>query len=161
MLVALARIDEAKPVAREILERARKEGDRRAEHSGFHFLADCALMEAQFTDALGFYRESLMLADAIGDRVETGFEIEGIAMALAGLGQHADAVRLVAAARAEVARHGVEIAIRFWSELLERFMSPAHAALGPEASASATSAGSAMTFEAAVAEARALATLPS
>jgi predicted ATPase/tRNA A-37 threonylcarbamoyl transferase component Bud32 len=154
-LVALSRIEEARPLAREIVDYGRKVEDRRLLHSGLHYLADCALIEGDCAASLGSYAASLVAAEAIGDRVETSAEIEGVAMSLAGLGQRDAAVRLVAAARAEWARLGVDIRIPFWEALHERYMTPARAALGPDATAAAERTGRAMTFEDAVAAARA------
>jgi len=155
-LVALSRVDEARPIAEEIIEFSRQAGDRRSEHSGFHYLADCALIEGTFTESLGLYRESLILAEAIGDRLETSFEVEGIAMSLAAMGQHGVALKLIAAMRAEWARNGVNMQIRFWDALHDRYVTPARQALGTDAADAATKVGAGMTFEAAVAEARVL-----
>jgi tetratricopeptide (TPR) repeat protein len=154
VLVALSRVDEARAVAQEILTFSRQAQDRRSEHSGFHYLADCALIAGQCEESLGLYRESLVLAEAIGDRIETSFEVEGIAMSLAGLGDAATAVRLQAAVRAEWDRHGINMQIRFWEALVARYIVPAHDALGAAAARAATEAGRQMSFEAAVAEAR-------
>ncbi len=156
VLVALSRVDEARPVAKDVIEYARIAGDKRAEHSGFHYLADCALIEGNCPESIALYRQSLILADAIGDRLETSFEIEGIAMSLACLGDHAAAVRLQAATRAEWARHGVNMQIRFWDALIERYITPARAALG-DRSVAAETAGRAMPFDDAVTEALAAA----
>ena len=153
VLVALSRVDEARAVANEVIEFSRKAGDKRGEHSGYHYLADCAVMEDDHRTSLGLYRKSLALAEAIGDRLETAFEIEGIAMALAGLGRHDAAVRLSAAARAEWARQGVDMRIRFWEALVERYMTPARNALGPARAEQAVRAGQALVFEDAVREA--------
>jgi hypothetical protein len=153
VLVALFRIEEARPIAREVIEYSRKVGDKRAEHSGIHYLADCALIEGNCRESLGLYRESLILANAIGDRLETSFEIEGIAMSLAGLGDFSTALRLRAASRAEWARNGVVMEIRFWDALTDRFLTPATAALGPERAEQAARAGRELSFEDAVAEA--------
>ena len=132
VLVALARVDAARAIAREIIEYSSKAGDKRAEHLGYHYLADCALIAGNCRESLHLYGESLVLANAIGDRLETSFEIEGIAMSLAGLGDREKALRLRAAARAEWARTGVVMKIRFWDALVERFIAPAEEALGPE-----------------------------
>jgi hypothetical protein len=153
VLVALARVDEARRMAHEVITYSQKAGDKRAEHAGFHYLADCALLNGECLIAIGLYDQSLTLTEAIGDRLETSFEVEGIAMSLAGLGDAATAVRLAAATRAEWARHGVDFHIRFWDALTERYMAPARAALGPQRSESAAAAGRQLTLEDAVREA--------
>ena len=152
VLVALSRVDEACPIANEILEYSRHAGDRRSEHAGYHYLADCALIAGRCEESIGLYRESLVLAQAIGDRVETSFEVEGIAMSLACLGEPRVALKLQAAVRAEWARHGIDMRIQFWESLIERYIAPARAALGAEAETVAK-AGAALAFEDAVGEA--------
>ena len=47
-LVALGRVDEARALAAEIIAFSHQHGDLRAEHSGWHYLADCALMEDDY-----------------------------------------------------------------------------------------------------------------
>ena len=140
-------------MANDVIAYSRKMADKRAEHSGYHYLADCALIEGDCRKSLGLYRESLGLANAIGDRLETAFEIEGVAMSLAGLGEHEVAVHLAAAARAELARIGVSVSIRFWDVLVERYLTPARNTLGAERAGEAFRQGSAMSFEQAVAAA--------
>jgi predicted ATPase len=152
-LVALSRTEETRVLAHKVLEFAQAVGDPRSEHSGFHFLADCALLEGKCEESLDLYRKSLLQAHAIGARFEMTAELEGIAMSLAGLGEHAPAVRLVAASRAEWARLGVNLSIRFWDELHERYMTPARALLGVGPTDEAERAGRAMSLEGAMAEA--------
>ena len=155
MAVALWRVDEARRLANEVIEFSSKAGDKRAEHLGHHYLADCALIEGNCQEALGHYTRSLTLAEAVKDRLETSAEIEGIAMAVAGLGDPATAVRLSSAARAEWARNGVNMQIRFWDALVERYITPARTALGPERAAAVARAGADLPFEDAVREAHA------
>lgn len=151
VLVALSRVDEARAISREVIEFSREAADRRSEHMGFHYLADCALIDGRCDESLGLYRQSLVLAEAIGDRIETSFEVEGVAMSLAGLGDQVTAVRLQAAVRAEWARHGVNMQIRFWDALVDRYIVPAHRALGAVATEAATREGREMSFESSVA----------
>ncbi|HEX6316118.1 MAG TPA: protein kinase [Gemmatimonadaceae bacterium] len=157
VLVALSRLDEARAMARAVLEFSRKAGDKRAEHSGYHYLADCALLEGDCRTSVGLYRQSLALAEAIGDRVETSFEVEGMAMSMACLGHHEAAVRLVAAMRAEWTRQGVDFHLRFWDALHERYMLPARQALGAERADAVERAGRELGFEEAIREAYAAA----
>jgi tetratricopeptide (TPR) repeat protein len=120
--VALHRVDEARLIAQELISFSSAEGDKRNEHLGWHYLADCALIEGKCDESLALYKESLRLANALGDRLETCFEIQGVAMSLAGLGQSEKALRLAAAVKAEMARIGVDPHMRFWDELLERYL---------------------------------------
>ena len=52
-LVALHRVDEARPMATQIIEFSSAHGDERNEHFGWHFLADCALVEDKCGESLG------------------------------------------------------------------------------------------------------------
>ena len=153
VLVALSRCEEACVLANEILEFSLKVGDRRSEHSAYHYMADCALIEGDCPRAVTLYRKSLKLAEAIGDRVETSAEIEGMAMSLAGLGQHELALRLQSAARAEWARQGVSFNLRFWDALSERYFGPAKVALGTERADAVMKAGRELTLDDAIREA--------
>src|SRR5258705_13795334 len=87
VLVALGRTDEAKPMAQEIIEFAEAHNDKRSEHFGWHYLADCELILGNCRDSLNLYKQSLGLAHAIEDKVEISFEVQGVAMSLAGLGE--------------------------------------------------------------------------
>jgi hypothetical protein len=78
-------------------------------------------------------------------------------VALAGLGDHATAVRLSAAARAEWTRKGVAFQIGFWDALVSRYLEPARIALGPDRAEGVARAGSDLSFEEAIREAHAAA----
>jgi len=148
-LVALSRIEEARLVARGIVDYFGPRGDRRTEHFGWHFLADCALMEGKRDEAIGHYRKSLVLCRDVGDRLEMSFEVQGVAMSLAER-DPVGTLRLTAAAVAEWGRIGAAPSIRFWNELLERNLGVARARLSADAVARAEAEGHAMPFDRAV-----------
>jgi non-specific serine/threonine protein kinase len=133
VLVALGEAEEARAHALEIVTFSARHGDRRSEHFGWHFLADCALMQDRYEESLTLYRKSLMLARAIGDRVESGFEVQGVGMSLCGLGERERAVFLQEATLAEWESVGAEIHVPFWDALVNRFLTAAARSLGPEA----------------------------
>jgi len=151
VLVALHRVDEARSMAREVIAFSKPRGDSRSEHLGWHYLADCALIEGQCGESLGLYQESLRLARAIGDRLEICFEIQGVAMSLVGLGDAERALGLAAATKAEWARLGADPHMRFWDELLERYLGGGRQALGTEVGDRAWQEGMRMPFDRAVA----------
>ena len=150
VLVALGRTDEAKPMAHEIIEFAEAHIDKRSEHFGWHYLADCELILGNCTESLRSYKQSLVLAQAIGDKVEISFEVQGVAMSLAGLGKAKIALRLAAAVKAEWDRMGVDIHVRFWDALLHRYLGAAKQALGTEASQAEWNKGREISFDDAV-----------
>ena len=150
-LVALGRIDEARPMAREIIEFSTAHADKRNEHFGWHYLADCALIEGDYKGSLELYKKSLALAAETGDKIETAFEIQGVAMSLAGLGRSREAELLEAAVGAEMNRIGADIHVRFWDALLEKHLGEARGELGTEAAREARSEGASIGFIDAVA----------
>jgi predicted ATPase/class 3 adenylate cyclase len=131
VLVALGDVERAEALSRELLELA---GDEpRTKHFAYHFLADCALIRGDVVDAGTRYRESLRAALPLGDLLETSFEVQGVAMAAAGAGDARLGVLLAASVEALWESLGTSPSVRFWDELLTRYLGQARAALGGEA----------------------------
>ena len=152
VLVSLGELDIVEPMAREALAVAEATHDLRSEHFAHHFLADCPLIRGDSAAAVPRYRRALELAVELGDRAETGVEIQGVAMASAGVGESARALRLAGAAAAEFEALAIDLSgIIFWSALLTRYLGLARNALGPDAAAAAWDEGRRTTFEHAVA----------
>jgi predicted ATPase len=152
-LVALGDIAAAEPRAHELLELARREDDVRSDHFAHHFLADCALIHGDYATADDRYRRSLLAALPLGDSIETSFEIQGLAMAAAGLGHPERALLLGGAASAIWQETGAEIVVPFWNGLLDRFLGEARESLPPDEATRAWDAGRSLSFEQAVEEA--------
>jgi predicted ATPase/class 3 adenylate cyclase len=134
ILVAEGDVEHAEPLAREVLEQARQLDSVRIEHFAEHYLGDCALIRGEPRAAWPHYRRSLETAVELGDRLEICFELQGLAMAAAGEGDLEYALRIAGAADGEVGSLGADISgISFWVELLDRYIDPARAELGPEA----------------------------
>jgi predicted ATPase len=150
VLVALSEVEMARPMALEIIRFSEMHSDKRSEHFGWHFLADCALIEGNCEESLQLYKRSLDVARQLGDQVETSFEVQGVAMSLAGLGQRTRAVLLTAAAKAEWDRVGADIHIRFWDDLLERYIGFAKKSLREEELTSILNQGRLLAFDDAV-----------
>jgi hypothetical protein len=107
-------------------------GDARTEQYAYHFLADCALIRGDPEEARARYRRSLRAALALGDVVETSFEVQGVAMSEAGVGNPRRALVLAGSVEALWESLGLAISIAFWDALLERHLAPARASLGDE-----------------------------
>jgi predicted ATPase/class 3 adenylate cyclase len=134
VLVSMGELDVVERLCPEALSLAERLGDRRSEHLAHHYLADCALLRTDYRTAEERYRRSLELAVELGDRSETAIEIQGLAMAAAGLSRPHRALQLCGAASAELDALGVDVSgVRFWNELLDRHIGSARAALGSEA----------------------------
>ena len=78
VLVALDRTEEARSMADQILEFSRTHNDKRSEHFAWHYLADCALIEENYAESLRLYKQSLALANELGDKIETAVEVQGV-----------------------------------------------------------------------------------
>jgi hypothetical protein len=152
VLVSLGELDVVEPRAREALAVAQATRDLRSEHFAHHFLADCPLIRGDCTEAVPRYRRALELAVELGDRAETATEIQGVAMAAAGIGEPARALRLAGAAAAEFDALAIDFSgIVFWNALLTRYLDRARAERGPEAAAAAWEEGGRAPFERAIA----------
>jgi tetratricopeptide (TPR) repeat protein len=131
VLVALGEVERAETISYELLERAAD--DPRTEHFAYHFLADCALVRGDTAEAENRYRQSLRAALPLGDVIETSFEVQGVAMAVAGNGDAATGLQLAASVDALWESVGIKISIAFWDSLLDRYLSPAREQLGARA----------------------------
>jgi non-specific serine/threonine protein kinase len=151
-LIALGELESVPALCAESRELSRNLGDPWAEHFADHFLADCALMQGDYTTAVAHYGLSLQAAFRSGDRIESCFELQGVAMASAGLGQPERALRIAGAADEQLRSIGHVFVVRFWTALLDRYLGLARSALGAEAE-TVWQAGRRMSFEAAIAEA--------
>jgi non-specific serine/threonine protein kinase len=160
-LVALSEVETARPLALDIIHFSETHNDQRSEHFGWHFLADCALIVDKCDESLGLYKKSLAVAKELGDQLETSFEVQGVAMSLAGLGlaNHAtsagknkimQSVLLDESAKAEWYRIGADIHIRFWDTLLKRFIGAARNTLSEPELADAITKGRALPFDTAI-----------
>jgi predicted ATPase/class 3 adenylate cyclase len=147
VLVALGETERAEVISRDLLETV--DDDPRTEHFAYHFLADCALVRGEAAEAERRYRESLRAALPLGDVIETSFEVEGVAMAAAGVGDAERALRLAGSVEALWESLGMSIRIAFWDALRERYLGPAREQLGEDADA-VWAEGRAMTFDDAV-----------
>jgi predicted ATPase/class 3 adenylate cyclase len=158
ILVSQGELETVPSLAREAIELSRSLGDVWAEHFAHHFMADRALIEGDFEAAIASYALSLDAAARSGDEAETCYELQGVAMTLAGLGQAERALRIAGAADRQLRSLGIpnDESVAFWKALLDRFIGEARDVLGAEADA-AWEAGRHLDLRAAVAEALSLA----
>jgi predicted ATPase/class 3 adenylate cyclase len=133
VLVALGEVDRAEPLSRSLLEEAGE--DPRTEHFAYHFLADCALIRGDTVEAEERYRQSLKAALPLGDVIETSFEVQGVAMAVAGSGDPERALRLAASVEALWESLGISMSVAFWDALLDRYIGGARRQVGEKADA--------------------------
>ncbi len=150
VLVTEFDVERAEPLAQKCLPIALQFDDPRDIHFAHHFLADCALIRGDVNTSLKKYADSLRAAVRLGDRFEICFEIEGIAMSVAGLGNDLKAMRLQGAVDAEHESLRSVVNIPFWDQLKERYLAPAEKRLGSDAVAAEKRIGRSMGFEVAI-----------
>jgi predicted ATPase/class 3 adenylate cyclase len=147
VLVAMGETERAETISLDLLDRAA--GDARTEHFASHYLADCALIRGEPEEAGRRYRQSLRAALRLGDVVETSFEVQGVAMSEAGIGNARRAIVLAESVAALWESLGLSISIAFWDALLERYLRLARDALGAEYDA-VRAEGRGLAFDSAV-----------
>ncbi len=150
VLVSEFDVDRAEPMAQQCLEIALQHDEPRDIHFAHHFLADCALVRGDVQTARLKYADSLRAAVRIGDRFEISFEIEGISMALAGMGRDVKAMRLDGAVQAEHEAQKSIVVIGFWEDLKARYLWPAEKRMEGQTAEMERQNGRKMGFEAAI-----------
>ena len=146
-LVAVGEVERAESLSHDLLEAAGS--DPRTEHFAYAFLGDCALIRGEFDEAELRYCRSLQAGLPLGDVVETGAAIEGVAMASAGSGDAYRALSLLASLEALYESLGLRTSLPFWDALLDKYIGAAREALGADAD-TAWAEGRTMTLDDAV-----------
>jgi predicted ATPase len=142
--------------AAELLTLARSHDAVLMEELALHFLADCPLVDGDWRDAERRYRAALAYAREAGLVGRGTDEVLGIAMALAGAGESAQALRLAAAAHAKQAEIG-KGTDAWWRGMQDRLLGGARAAVTDAEREAAERGGAAAGFERTVDELLALA----
>jgi tetratricopeptide (TPR) repeat protein len=154
VLVPLNDFEAGEPLARETLTVGRELGAPRDIHYSLHYLGDYALIRGDGTEALGWYAQSMEAALGYGNVAEAALELEALAMALAAQGRREEAVRLGAAAAIRMAELGFDTSgVEWWSQLKDRFLGSAVAALDEPVATALAAEGRAMGWDAARVEA--------
>jgi hypothetical protein len=143
----LGEIDTAEAMAREALVVASEQQDVR---HALHLLGDCALIRGDVGTSTQRYGESLRAAVACRDEVNATFEMQGVAMSMAGQSRPLKALRLDEAAVAHRKALGVQMTIPFWEDLRARYLVRAQQELDRNVASEARDQGAAMAFADAV-----------
>jgi predicted ATPase/DNA-binding SARP family transcriptional activator len=110
---------------------------------------DCALLSGDYQTALDGYRAALRGARERSQSPTVAYQLEGIAMALAGLDRHEEAIE--AAGWADSVRQTAGPAVNRWyKEKLDGVLRESRAALAAEAAMAAYARGRALTLDGAV-----------
>ena len=151
VLVSQGQVGRARPLAIEALELGVSLNDVWAQCAAHHYLADCGLIEEDCSSAYEHYCSALKLGLEIGNAFQSATDMQGVAMALAGMSQPRRALRLYSAATAHRRELGGEFSVPFWDALLTKYLGRAKEQLGSKASVAALEEGQRMEFQQAVA----------
>jgi predicted ATPase/class 3 adenylate cyclase len=145
--------DAAEPMARRILDIGVRHDSVRFRQSGLHYLADVRLLRGEFAEAAEAYSRALEHAQRHSQYPNAAHEMIGVAMSLAGQGQHERALALAATAslRREILGVGRPY-IDWWDRLQDRHLGEARAALPPERVDEIEQSGHLTPFDEAVAD---------
>ncbi len=149
--VVLRKFREARKLIREILELADEMGNVFAAFAAHHNLGDCALMEGNFEEAAREYGEGIRITMQFGDMHYLYTDLMGIAMAVAGLGNYARALRLTGGINANTKKAGITSPeysqISFWKEQVKVHIAGTREKLGEPLSRKYEAEGAAMEME--------------
>jgi tetratricopeptide (TPR) repeat protein len=151
VLVALGKVEEAESRAQELRALVADSRSSLMQQLALHFLADCPLVAGDYEEAERRYVEALGLADHEGLIGRAIDEVLGVAMARAGQGRSAEALRLAAAAHARHEELG-RYADHWWQSMQDRLLGGARADVSADELEHAQRAGREAGFEAVVGE---------
>jgi predicted ATPase/class 3 adenylate cyclase len=150
LLVAAGDVERVEPMAGDLYELGKRYRNADTEGDGLHYLADCPLIAGDYNEAEQRYLRALAHARQSGHVSQRPTELMGVAMSVAGQGDHARAVRLAAAANARRQELGLKPGnpSHWWIKLQARHIGGARDQLSPRKLEEAESAGREARFDA-------------
>jgi len=152
--IHLKKLDDARSTATKMITLAEKYDHLLALFSGHHNLGDCAMMEGKFREAEREYAKALEIVIRFGYMHYVFTDLLGMSMAIAGMGRHEKALRLVAAVNEGSRKAGTEslenMRMGFWQELVKQHIIGIREKLGEELTLKYESEGLAMDLEEAI-----------
>ncbi|MBN1791126.1 MAG: helix-turn-helix domain-containing protein [Bacteroidales bacterium] len=122
--VNLKKFEEARSVAEKIIKAGEELKHLYAQFVGHHNTGDCALMQEKYREAESEYGQGIEICQSYGDFIYTCVDLSGVAMAVAGQGRFAKALRLVEAVNKISEDTGMmspeDIPMKFWQEQIEK-----------------------------------------
>ena len=146
MLVATGEVDRAEATAEELLAIAESSDASLMQQLALHFLADCPLVAGDYVEAERRYLRALAYAREAGLPGRATDEVLGVAMAAAGQGDAARALRLAGGAYAEQERLG-KGTDRWWGKMQEHLIGAARTSIGPGEAGRAERRGRELAFD--------------
>jgi tetratricopeptide (TPR) repeat protein len=122
--VNLKKFTKARSIAEEVIKAGEELKNLYAKFVGYVNTADSALMQEKFTEAEMEYGRSIEICQSYGDFIYICVSISGLAMAVAGQGRHAKALRLIEAVNKIAEETGLmspeDIPMKFWQEQIKK-----------------------------------------
>ena len=146
VLVATGEVDRAEATAEELLAIAESSDASLMQQLALHFLADCPLVAGDYVEAERRYLRALAYAREAGLPGRATDEVLGVAMAAAGQGDAARALRLAGGAYAEQERLG-KGTDRWWGKMQEHLIGAARTSIGPGEAGRAERRGRELAFD--------------
>jgi len=152
--VHLKKLDDARSTATKMIVLAEKYNNLNVRFAGHHNLADCAMMEGKFHEAERAYARALEIVIRFGDMHYVFTDLLGMTMAIAGMGRHEKALRLMGAVNEGSRKAGTEslenMRMGFWQELVKQHIVGTRKKMGKELTLKYESEGKAMDLDEAV-----------
>jgi hypothetical protein len=153
-LVALKKIDPARVMAQLLLESATELEQPAMVRLGHHLLADCDLMEDNYSRAEKEYCTALDVAFKTGNMFFVCIELLGVALTLAPQSKLAKAIRLSTVSREYASQNGIlvpeNLQYPFWKEFIKIYLVKAREELGEKLNLEYEEEGKKMELEEAI-----------
>ena len=135
-LVNDRKFDQARTMAKKVLEEGIKLNNLIAQFVGHHNTADCALMEGKYREAEREYAKGIGITLQSGDIKYTYTDLTGLAMAVAGQGRYKKSMQIMGGVNKAVQKAGQvspeEIPMVFWKEMVQKHIVGTRNKLGEE-----------------------------
>lgn len=152
--VNLKRFTKARSISVEVIKAGEELKNLYAKFVGHVNTGDSALMQEKFTEAEMEYGRSIEICQSYGDFIYICVSISGLAMAVAGQGRHAKALRLIEAVNKIAEETGLmspeDIPMRFWQEQIKKHIINTRDHLGEKLSKQYEEEGRLLSLEQAV-----------
>ncbi|MGI8830648.1 MAG: ATP-binding protein [Candidatus Limnocylindria bacterium] len=147
--ISVGDIDRAEPMADATRTVGIRHDNRPLLQLGLHFLADCALIREDYPVSEQRYRHALDHARQWRMTTQATNELLGVAMSVAGQGDHGRAVRLAATAYAKIEAMGMKRGyLGWWDRIQERYIGGARTHLSANELAEAERIGREASWDA-------------
>jgi len=153
-LITIKKVDETRTLSQQLLNSSNALNQPSMIRLGYHFTADCDLMEGKFNEAEKGYASSLEVAHKTNNMFFVCIEMLGVAFSVAGQSRFAKAIRSSTASREYASQNGFmipeELKLAFWMEFVDTYIVETRKNLGEELNRKYEEEGKLMGFNEAI-----------